>query len=50
MKKLLKFEGGKGTVTDAEDKRDMRITRLMKLVEVEDPREAVKGLQIRFMY
>ena len=50
MKKILKTEGGRGTISNAEDKSDMKVTRLMKFIEVTDPREAVRGLQIRFMY
>ena len=48
-KKILRRKGGKGTVTNAEDEKDVKATKLMEFIEVTDPKEAVKGLQIRFM-
>ena len=47
---ILKTKGGRGTITNAEDKSDMKVTRLMNFIEVTDPKEAVRGLQIRFLY
>ena len=47
---ILKTKGGRGTITNAEDKSDVKVTRLMDFIGVTDPREAVRGLQIRFMY
>ena len=49
-KKISRRKGGKGTVTNAEDEKDVKATKLMEFIEVTDPKEAVKGLQIRFMY
>ena len=49
-KKILKRKGGKGTLTNADDENDVKATKLMEFIEVTDPKEAVKGLQIRFMY
>ena len=49
-KKILRRKGGKGTVTNAEDDSDVKATKLMEFIEVTDPKEAEKGLQIRFMY
>ena len=49
-KTILRRKGGKGTVTNAEDENDVKATKLMEFIEVTDPKEAVKGLQIRFMY
>ena len=49
-KKILRRKGGKGTVTNAQDEKDVKATKLMEFIEVTDPKEAVKGLKIRFMY
>ena len=49
-KKILRRKGGKGTVTNAEEDSDVKATKLMEFIEVTEPSDAVKGLQIRFMY
>ena len=49
-KKILRRKGGKGTVTNAEEDSDVKATKLMKFIEVTEPKDAVKGLQIRFMH
>ena len=49
-KKILRRKGGKGTVTNAEEDSDVKATKLMKFIEVTEPKDAVKGLPIRFMH
>ena len=40
-KKILRRKGGKGTVTNAEDEKDVKATKLMEFIEVTDPKDAV---------
>ena len=49
-KKILRRNGGKGTVMNAEEDSDVKATQLMEFIEVTEPSDAVKGLQIWFMY
>ena len=49
-KKILRRKGGKGTVTNAEEDSDVKATKLMEFIEVTDPKNAGKGLKIRFMH
>ena len=49
-KKILRRRDGKGTVTNAEEDSDVKATKLMEFIEVTEPKDAVKGLTIRFMH
>ena len=37
-KRILRRKGGKGTVTDAAEDSDVKAPRLMKFIEVSDPK------------
>ena len=49
-KRILRRKGGKGTVTDAAEDSDVKAPRLMKFIEVSDPKDAKAGLRIQFMH
>ena len=49
-KRILRRKGGKGTVTDAAEDSDVKAPRLMKFIEVPDPKDAKTGLRIQFMH
>ena len=42
-KKILRRNGGKGTVMNAEEDSDVKATQLMEFIEVTEPSDAVKG-------
>ena len=41
---------GKGTVTDTAEASDVKALRLMKFIEVPDPKDAKTGLRKQFMH
>ena len=44
------MDDGKGTVTDAAEDSDVKAPRLMKFIEIPDPKDAKPGLRIQFMH
>ena len=49
-KRILRRKGGKGTVTDAAEDSDVKVSRLMEFIEVSDPKDAKADLRIQFMH
>ena len=49
-KKILRRKNGQGTVTNTEEGSDVKATKLMEFIEATDPKEAKKGIKIRFMH
>ena len=46
----MRKKGGKGTITDTEDGKDVKATKLMEFIEAAHPKEAKIGVKIRFMH
>ena len=49
-RRILRKNGGKGTITDTEDGKDVKATKLMEFIEASHPKEAKIGVKIRFMH
>ena len=46
----MRKNDGKGTITDTEDGKDVKATKLMEFIEALHPKEAKIGVKIRFMH
>ena len=49
-KRILRRNGGKGTVTDAAEDTDVKAPKLMEFIEVSNPKDAKAGLRIQFKH
>ena len=49
-RRILRKKDGKGTVTDTEDGKDVKATKLMEFIEASEPKQAKIGVKIRFMH
>ena len=49
-RRILRKNDGKGTITDTEDGKDVKATKLMEFIEASHPKEAKIGVKIRFMH
>ena len=46
----MRKNDGKGTITDTEDGKDVKATKLMEFIEATHPKEAKIGVKIRFIH
>ena len=46
----MRKKDGKGIVTDTEDGKDVKVTKLMEFIEASEPKQAKIGVKIRFMH
>ena len=49
-RRILRKNGGKGTITDTEDGKDVKATKLMEFIEASHLKEAKIGVKIRFTH
>ena len=45
-RRILRKKDGKGTVTDTEDGKDVKATKLMEFIEASEPKQAKIGVKI----
>ena len=50
LQQLMRKKDGKWTVTDTEDGKDVKVTKLMDFIEASEPKQAKTGVKIRFMH
>ena len=49
-RRILRKNDGKGTITDTEDGKEVKATKLIEFIEASHPKEAKIGVKIRFMH
>ena len=49
-RRILRKNDGKGTITDTEDGKDVKATKLMEFIEASHPKEAKIGVKIGFIH